>query len=353
MPVLLDTGRSGSTVELRGDNCLTIGLVNNMPDAAVDATERQFLDLIRAATPNVIVRCKLFSIPEVPRSDHVRGGFAERYRDISELWDTHLDGLIVTGTEPRAASLKDEPYWPALTRLVAWARENTDSTIWSCLAAHAAVLHADGIERQPRKEKLFGVFDCQTAAMHRLIAAIGPQFAVPHSRYNDLPELSLAAAGYRILSRSAATGVDMFVRQERASSLFVFFQGHPEYAADTLAREYRRDVGRFLRGEREHFPALPKDYFGKQATALLDTFRDRGIGDRREKLIRDFPMREIEAELPSTWRSAAIAIYENWVAYLQDRKAERRVPVWAARRVRRGAWRSGNIRPAADGSTAG
>ena len=116
MPLLLDTARSGAAVELRGANCMTIGLVNNMPDAACEATERQFLDLIRGATSNAVVHLKLFSIADVPRADHVRQELAARYRDISELWDTRLDGLIVTGTEPRAANLKDEPYWATLSQ---------------------------------------------------------------------------------------------------------------------------------------------------------------------------------------------------------------------------------------------
>ena len=70
----------------------------------------------------------------------MRRELAGRYRDIAELWDTPLDGLIVTATEPPAPRLQDEPYWPALTQLVDWARENTASTVWSCLAAHAALL---------------------------------------------------------------------------------------------------------------------------------------------------------------------------------------------------------------------
>src|SRR5271167_4326890 len=110
MPLFLDSGRLGSAVELNASNCITIGLVNNMPDATVEATERQFTGLIRAATPRLVVLLKLFAIPEVPRADAMRRELAERYRDIAELWDTPLDGLIVTGAEPRAKSLKDEPY---------------------------------------------------------------------------------------------------------------------------------------------------------------------------------------------------------------------------------------------------
>ena len=353
MPLLLDTARSCAAVELRGANCMTIGLVNNMPDAACEATERQFLDLIRGATSNAVVHLKLFSIADVPRADHVRRELAARYRDISELWDTRLDGLIVTGTEPRAANLKDEPYWATLAKLVDWARQNTISTVWSCLAAHAAVLHADGIARRPLHEKKFGVFDCEIASAHPLTTGMKPRLSVPHSRYNDLPERALAAGGYRLLTRSAAAGADAFVREEQGGSLFVFFQGHPEYETDTLAREYRRDVGRFLRGKQEHYPAAPEGYFNDAATALVNDFRARAAADRRASLMADFPFAALEPALENTWRHSAIDVYENWIVYLKDRKAERRTAMVPARRSRRDARRIGGLRPAADRRSAG
>ena len=77
-----------------------------MPDAGFKATERQFIELVAAVTGNAIVRLKLLSISDVPRADRVRHEIAQRYRDVSELWDMRLDGLIVTGTEPRAANSK-------------------------------------------------------------------------------------------------------------------------------------------------------------------------------------------------------------------------------------------------------
>jgi homoserine O-succinyltransferase/O-acetyltransferase len=335
MPILLDTARSGANPELNGDNCLTIGLVNNMPDAALDATERQFIGLVRAASPGLIVRFKLFSVPEIQRSEQARLALAARYRDISELWDTRLDGLIVTGNEPRAPSLRDEPYWPSLTRLVAWAERNTDSTIWSCLAAHAAVLHADGIERQPRNEKLFGVFDCDVTCAHALTAGVPLRLFVPHSRHNDLPAAALTANGYRILTQSPATGADMFVGRERGASLFLFFQGHPEYDADSLAREFRRDLGRFLRGERDDFPAMPQHYFDEEAGTLVEAFCARARTERVEKLIRQFPLQAIEGGLRNTWQASATGVYRNWVTYLQERKAKRRIPMWSVQNASR------------------
>jgi homoserine O-succinyltransferase/O-acetyltransferase len=323
MPLLLDTARSGSTVDLRGRNCLTIGLINNMPDAAWEATERQFVDLIRAATGTAIVRFKLFSIADVPRAEAARREMAARYRDVADLWHTPLDGLIVTGTEPRAVNLQDEPYWPALCRLVDWARTNTASTIWSCLAAHAAVLHVDAIARQPLDEKLSGVFDCEAVADHPLLVEVAPRLRVPHSRLNDLPEPALRSCGYRVLSRSAAVGVDAFVKNNEAASLFVFFQGHPEYAADSLLREYRRDVGRFLRGERATYPQAPRDYLNEAAAFLVDDFRTRAAGERRGDLVGDFPIEPLASVIENTWYDTAIGLYRNWIAYLKDRKQDR------------------------------
>src|SRR5579872_4169347 len=137
MALLLEKSRSSPVAEWRSGDALSIGLVNNMPDAALEATERQFTALVRAAAGKTAVSLTLFSIAEVPRSDAARQDVVTRYRDIATLWDTHVDGLIVTGNEPRAANMKDEPYWPTLAKLVDWSRDNTASTIWSCLAAHA------------------------------------------------------------------------------------------------------------------------------------------------------------------------------------------------------------------------
>jgi homoserine O-succinyltransferase len=324
MPILLDTARSPSAVDLRGRNCLTIGLVNNMPDAACEATERQFLDLLRAAAGNAIVQVKLFAIADVPRAEEARRELSARYRDIAALWDTPLDGLIVTGTEPKAANLQDEPYWAALTKLIDWARGNTVSTVWSCLAAHAAVLHADGIGRKLLDQKLSGVFECEAVADDALFADLGSQLRVPHSRLNDVPEPALRAAGYRVLSRSAAAGVDAFVKDNDDASRFVFFQGHPEYDADSLLREYRRDVGRYLRGERDAYPEMPHGYFDSAAKFLAEDFRIRAISERRGDLLGDFPFEPLAGAIDNTWRDAAIGLYRNWINFLKVRKPDRK-----------------------------
>ncbi|HEV3184573.1 MAG TPA: homoserine O-succinyltransferase [Xanthobacteraceae bacterium] len=292
--------------------CIDIGLVNNMPDAALEKTERQFTGLLNAAAGERRIRLKLYSLPEIVRTGAAHERVALHYAPIDELWGSRLDGLIVTGTEPRAPDLRDEPYWRTLTKIVDWAEVNTRSTIWSCLAAHAAVLYTDGIGRHPLGDKCFGVFDCVRSTEHAVTRGLPARLPISHSRWNGLREEELTAAGYTILTRSEEAGVDMFARQ--GNSLFVFFQGHPEYEARTLLGEFRRDVRRFLRGERETYPLLPQNYFDAGTARRLGEFRRRALADRREALIETFP--GMDDALQAPWRPAVERLMAQWLGEL-------------------------------------
>ncbi len=320
-----------SRVEFRESDpsCIEIGIVNNMPSAALEQTERQFQARLDAASAGIAVRLTFHALPDVPRTAAGDRHVSSYYSDISDLWNGHFDGLIVTGTEPRSQNLKEEPYWGSLTQLLEWAERHTHSTIWSCLAAHAAVLHIDGIVRRPLHDKRFGVFECERRSDHPLTTAVPARLQMPHSRWNELPEDTLAASGYRILTRSVDAGVDGFVKQRK--SLFVFFQGHPEYEADTLLYEYRRDVGRFLKGERGAYPSMPQAYFDQDTVEALTALQKRALWDRREELLADFPTALAASKVRNTWCSAAVAIYRNWLLYLCEQK-ERRLKAGQGRR---------------------
>ena len=120
MPVLLDRGNLGYTVlgsqreiaasNIQSSNGIDVALVNNMPDSALEATERQFAELLAAASGDMLIRVKLFTLPVVPRSESARRYLRETYSTFDRIWSSRPDGLIVTGTEPRAAALADEPY---------------------------------------------------------------------------------------------------------------------------------------------------------------------------------------------------------------------------------------------------
>ena len=307
-------GKAGGSPR-KGD-ALVIGLVNNMPDAELRNTERQFRTLLDAASLGIPLRIRLLALSGVPRSDTGRAEISQRYVDVTALPDDRIDGLIITGTEPRAASLIDEPFWPAFVKLFDWAAEHTVSTIWSCLAAHAAVLYSDGIARHPFAEKLSGVFACEKSADHALVQGQLPSRFIPHSRHNGLCEDVLAARGYQVLSRSAEAGPDMFVRESR--SLFVFLQGHPEYDCHALHREYRRDVGRFLSGRSDRYPQIPRNYFSADVTEALVEFRTCALRHRSRELLAEFPAID-DAAIIQSWSNTAVAFYRGWLNYLSTR----------------------------------
>jgi len=296
---------------------IDIGLVNNMPDAALDATERQFRALLTASAGDLDVRLTLYSLPEVPRTEFGREQVS-KYSSLEDLWNHRHDGLIVTGTEPRADQLTDEPYWGSLARLLEWAEESTYSTILSCLAAHAGILHLDGIARRPLEDKRFGVFECVRVGSHPLTDAAPGTLQMPHSRWNDIPEEALLACGYRVLTRSAEAGVDTFVKQRK--SLFVFFQGHPEYDAVTLLLEYRRDVARYLRFERDTYPLMPRGYFDEEIERRLAALQARALRDRRLVGLADFPTKAAAGRVTNNWRPAGERVYRNWLGYIAAAK---------------------------------
>lgn len=296
---------------------IVIGLVNNMPDQALASTDRQFGELLTRAAGDHPVRLRIFSIGNIPRSDAGRQYAHDHYEPVEKLWTAALDGLIVTGTEPRAADLTDEPYWPTLAKLVDWAVRNAVPSIWSCLAAHAAVHRLDGIRRMTRTVKLSGVFECVKLVDHPLVSD-GPRcWHTPHSRYNDLPEEELTAHGYQILVRSPVAGADLFIKQ--FSTPAVFMQGHPEYEADVLLREYRRDISRFLAGISADYPQMPCGYFGETATAALIAFRAKALRQRKKTLIAEFPMALAQRDLLGSWQAAASRLYANWLSSLAQR----------------------------------
>lgn len=335
MPIYLDRDPPSHSLLaadrwLRGDgsvespepagSCLEIGIVNNMPDRALKAAEHQFIRLLDSVAYGLAVRLMFYSLPDVPRTKWGQHHICSFYSSLDDLWTRRLDGLIVTGTEPHTSKLEQEPYWSNLIRVVEWAERNTCSAIWSCLAAQAAVLHRDGIVRRPLSNKRFGLFQCAVTSDHPLTGGMSCRFPMPHSRWNDLAEPELTACGYRVLTRSENGEADMFTRDGK--SLFVYFQGHPEYEAKTLLQEYRRDVGRYLKRESDAFPELPHEYFDRRSVQALTAFRERAVQDRRGHLLGEFPTALAERNLSDPWRPAAVRLYRNWLMHLCARKEQ-------------------------------
>lgn len=303
------------------NGCLSIALINNMPDSALAETELQFSALIEAAAGEIPIRMKFYSLPGITRGDRAQEHIDMIYFRLDHLLNSRFDGVIITGTEPHQSDLRREPYWSDLADIFDWAQQNTRSVILSCLAAQAAVLFNDGIERRPLISKRFGLFEERKTCDHILVRGVPEVMLFPHSRWNELQEDRLTSAGYSVLTRSAEAGPNLFVKM-KGTSLFVHFQGHPEYGAHTLLKEYRRDIGRFIRGEQEAYPSMPTGYFDKASAKLLAESRRDVMSNRHAEIVAGFLDGAVAGGLTDSWRSSAIRIYRNWLQYIASTKTE-------------------------------
>lgn len=296
---------------LRARDALEIAFVNNMPDQALAATRTQFERLVRAGAESREIRWRSYALPGLERSETARRYLARDHEDIEALYRRGADALIVSGCEPRAARLDHEPYWSQIQTLADWARTHTFSTLWSCLAAHAATLHLAGIERQRMEKKISGVYSFRRLSEDWTGERAGGAMLAPHSRFNALDAEALARHGFKISGWSPDVGVDMFWREE--PSLFVFLQGHPEYEAETLLKEYRRDVLRYLSGERADYPDQPENYFSAETSERLTRLRARVLA--KTEGYAEAALTEIlsSEKCARPWATDAARLYRAWI----------------------------------------
>lgn len=286
-----------------------VGLVNNMLGKAHGRTELQFRRLLAAASGDLDVELRLFS----PHAGMTLDG--DPYRAVSELETSPLDAVIVTGSPPCAEWMTMEPLWHSLSGIVDVVRARGLPTIWSCLAAQAAIFRLDGVHRRHLPRKISGLHQCRAVeAYHPLMAGLPRQWSVPHSRCNDLPINELEVLGYQPIVVSDTAGADTYITERE--SLFVFFQGHLEYDRETLLLEYKRDVGKFLAGERQDYPDAPTNYFDAEAEGKVLRFREFALRHKIPALMSEFPaVGYADPGLPE-WAGVATRIYANWLHYI-------------------------------------
>jgi homoserine O-succinyltransferase len=292
---------------------LHIGFLNMMPDAALQATERQFIRLVGGCNRIAQFFVYPFSLPGLPRGTEARDYIDRYYSRFEDLQGQGLDALIITGANVVNPALEQEPFWNPLMDVVDWARGSVASTLCSCLATHAMLKRFYAVERRPLPEKRWGVYSHRVSAPgHPLLREINTRFDVPHSRYNDISRAQLEAAGLSVLAESEDGGVHMAVSADQFR--LIFFQGHPEYDTSSLLKEYKREVFRYLNGELHAPPPHPENYFTAPAAEAADRFvREAESALRRDRPLPDFLEAEVEPELDNTWGDTAKAIINNWL----------------------------------------
>ncbi len=304
-----------------------IGLLNMMPDAALEATERQFFRLVGACNQIVQFHIHPFTVNGLKRSPEAQAHIDQYYESFEQIKRDGLDALIISGANVIGPRLQDEDFWQPLTEVFFWAKDNVTSILCSCLATHAVMQYCYGIERTRLPGKRWGVFPHKVIdRSHPLVAEINTRFDVPHSRFNEIFQRDMEKHGIRVLVASKEAGVHLAVSAD--GFRIVFFQGHPEYDDISLLKEYKREVLRFYREETSEYPPFPEHYFSEQVQKIFSDYRQHvEVARKTGQRLEPFPENVVLEDIDDTWRDSAKAVFNNWLGKIyQLTNQDRRLP---------------------------
>ena len=203
------------------------------------------------------------------------------YTTFDKVKDRYFDGLVITGAPVEMLEFEEVEYWNELCEIMEWSTTHVHSTLHICWGAQAGLYYHFGVKKKTLDKKMFGVFphiaDYKRSMLFR---GFDDVFMVPHSRHTTIDREDLEGIpGLKILASSPEAGV-FALSTKRGRQIFI--TGHPEYDAETLGREYWRDVNANKPIE------IPKNYY---------------------------PENDPTKAPVSTWRSSANLLYCNWLNY--------------------------------------
>ena len=203
------------------------------------------------------------------------------YKGFNDVKNENFDGMIITGAPVEHLEFEEVEYWDELCEIMEWTKPHVHSTFHICWGAQAGLYYHFGIQKHPLPKKMFGIFPHKADYKRSiLLRGFDDTFMVPHSRHTTvLREDIERVPEIKILASSAEAGV-YAMSTENGKQIFI--TGHSEYDANTLNKEYVRDINAGKPIE------VPKNYYPNDDPSL-------------EPLV--------------TWRSHANLLYSNWLNY--------------------------------------
>ncbi len=202
------------------------------------------------------------------------------YTTFDKVKDQRFDGLIITGAPVETLPFEEVDYWEELCEIMTWSKTNVYSTFHICWGAQAGLYFHHGVPKYPLEDKVFGVFEHELLGRQPLTRGFDDVFLAPHSRHTEVRAEDIEASpNLLLLAQSPQAGVYLAMTPDGRQ---VFVTGHSEYDANTLSKEYFRDLERGLPIK------LPHHYFPE---------------DNPNKAPK------------KTWRSHAYLLYTNWLNY--------------------------------------
>lgn len=286
-----------------------VGLLNMMPDSALQATERQFFRLVGESNQIAQLYIHPFTLPELERSKETQEYINEHYETFEEIKAQGLDALIITGANLEDPILENNTFWEPLKNVIDWSWSNVTSTLCSCLATHALMQFKYNQKRSPIEHgKLWGVYRHRILKRtHPLVRNMNTVFDVPHSRHNAISQKQFDGAGMKTLIASKDAGTHIAVSPD--GFRHICMQGHPEYDTISLLKEYIREVKRYTSDERKDLPPYPEHYFNEQTSNLINKKDLVQLNDHELQSLSH----EMQQTLENTWTDSARSIIASWI----------------------------------------
>ena len=256
---------------------LRILLFNLMPTKIV--TETQILRALSNSPLQVEVvflNTKTHASKNTPHEHLV-----DFYKTFDEIENEKFDGMIITGAPVENMEFEEVDYWDELTSVMEWSKSHVTSTLHICWGAQAGLYYHYGIKKHRLEKKMSGVFEHRVQKKkNKLVRGFDETFFAPHSRHTEtrieevkaVPELDIIAV-------SDEAGLYLAASKD---GKHVFVMGHSEYDADTLDKEYKRDLERGLN------PEIPVNYYKNNNPLLRPVMR---------------------------WRAHSTLLFVNWLNY--------------------------------------
>ena len=203
------------------------------------------------------------------------------YRTFDEIKNRRYDGMIITGAPVENLEFEDVDYWQELCCIMEWSKTNVHCTLHICWGAQAGLYYHYGIPKYMLPEKMSGIFKHHVLLPKEpLLRGFDDIFCAPHSRHTEVRAADIRKNDrLTILAESHEAGVHIV---EAMNGRQIFVLGHGEYDADTLKKEYERDLAKGMN------PEVPRHYF-------------RNDDPNEDVLV--------------TWKAHANLFYTNWVNY--------------------------------------
>jgi homoserine O-succinyltransferase len=254
---------------------LQIAILNLMPDKITTETQ-----LLRALGNSPLqIEITLLHASTHNSKNTAQEHLAAFYKTHADVKEQKFDAMIITGAPIEHLPYEEVTYWNELTDILDWAKTHVYSTFFLCWGAFAGLYYYEGIQKYALPQKLSGIYP------HKVIKPFVPLVAgfddfldVPVSRHTKIRESDiLAHPNLDILVKSDQSGV--FIAEDHINRR-VYILNHLEYDAETLQKEYDRDVAAGAN------PEVPFNYFPGNDPAQIPQI---------------------------TWRAHRTLLFNNWI----------------------------------------